>query len=286
MTTQFRNICFLEVKKSLYNRMCFIGLGIGLIFTIISAFTMIGVYYDWIQQYSTLKITGNTLINRMTVYNFWIGGEAQSQGYVLFYFLLPLLSCFPYSWSYSEEKNGYIINQIVKSKKSDYYVAKYIACFISGGLVILIPLIVNFCIVAMCVPARVPEVSYNIYNGVFSGNLFSELYYTMPFVYVLFFMILNFIFGGLFSCMGFTIGMFLKKKASAVIVTYIGVMFWHYGRTFFYYKLYDEVSPIYFLHASSIENHTNGWIILGEGIILVLITIFTIWIRGVRKDVL
>lgn len=279
-------MCKIECRRSLTNPMFFVALLINIFFVGLSIKTELGNYRENIEYMMLLKESANPAIEINSIFRFWIGSETDSMGFILFYFLFPLLACFSYSWSYVDEKKGFMRNLVVRSRKRDYFIAKYIACFVSGGLTILIPLLVNLFFIAMFIPARMPEVSYEIYYGVFYESLGSLTFYTHPFLYIIFFLVLDFVFAGLFSCVGYAIGTVVEKKIASMVLPFMIVIFFHYARSFSFYKFYKEISPIYFLHPVAYENPADLKIIIIEGIFHFLFSAGLLYKKGIKKDVL
>lgn len=63
---------------------------------------------------------------------------------------------------------------IVRTGKQRYLTAKYIATFISGGLTMVVPLITNFMLTALFVPAIKPVPTYDTTYGVFGNSIFQN----------------------------------------------------------------------------------------------------------------
>ena len=73
---------------------------------------------------------------------------------------------------------------LVRAGEKSYLTAKFLATFIAGGLAMVVPLIINFMLTALFIPAITPVPTYDTMYGVFGNSLFSSLYYTQPFAYV------------------------------------------------------------------------------------------------------
>lgn len=143
----------IELGKALKNRMFLITLGIGTGLALLAALYQISYYNQTQAQESSAVI--NPMIEANTLYNHWMGGEMQSFGAICFFYVLPLLAAIPYGWSYFVEKrSGYTKYLMIKGGKREYFICKYVAVFCSGGLVVLLPLILNFILVAMFVPCN------------------------------------------------------------------------------------------------------------------------------------
>lgn len=274
-----------EIKKSISTKYFIITCIIGIVITLLGGINRIScyiIYDDLIQSYDGI-LTKNPNLASDTLFNYWIGGEFSSVFYSLFFTLIPLIATFPYGWSFFiERKNGYIKNIVTRTTKNKYFLAKYFAVFISGGLSVLIPLIINFALVACFVPAYTPDVYYDIYYGVGFIQAFSKLFYTFPLIYIFIYMVLNFIFGGLISSMSLAITFFVRNRVAVVLTPFFLLLGLNYINMF---SPKYELSPMNFLHCARVVNISNGWIILAEALILFLITFgITMW-KGNSDDV-
>ena len=130
------NLVKIELKKMYHNKLFWLTLiGITLLLIVDAVFSII--------EYNYVKSDIRN-IETTSLYTCWIGGKANGIIPTLFYFLLPVFAVLPYSWSfYSEEKSGYIRSVVTRVGKTKYFLAKYISVFISGLLIILIPILVN-----------------------------------------------------------------------------------------------------------------------------------------------
>lgn len=272
-----------ECKKALGNRFFVIALCSGILFNLMSALYNIEAYSD--SQGQLQELGGNPMTQAFGLYNYWIGGDGSTLGFTLFFTLFPLLAVFPYAWSQCAERNaGYTKMAIIRGGKRSYFLAKYAAVFLSGILVILIPLLFNLLLTACFVPAVKPSVIYSIYYGISHATMWSELFYTHPLLYVLLYLLLDGIFGGLFAVFGMAFSILLKNRLTVIILPYLCILCLHYSRTLLYYRVYTEISPLNFLHATCIENPVNGIIVLAEGAILLLISLAALR-AGVKNEV-
>lgn len=277
---RFRNLLKTELKKSFKNKFFLISLIMGLLFAFMSGLYNVEAY----QEYSTVQIEGNPMVQGNSLYNTWIGGECGSLGFTLFYTFLPLLAVIPYGWSYAmERKTGYAKMVQIRAGRISYFGAKYIATFLTGGVVIVVPLIFNLLFVACFVPAIQPTWIYSVYYPYHYGAIWSYLFFTQPIIFEILYLILVFIFAGLFSVMGFAVSFYTNKRVMAVLVPYFLILALHYSRRLLYGRVYKELSPLNFLHAMSIENSADAGIIFAEAIIFLGITIGIVIGKG-RKD--
>lgn len=268
MNNGFSRLLKIELKKATNNRVFFTTLIIASLFALFSAWYKIDSYY-YFQDQSIYVNSGNPMTQSSSLYNHWIGAEFSSLGFTLFFTLLPIIAVLPYGWSYfTENKAGYVKVVVTRSGKWQYFLTKYIGVFTAGGLVILIPQILNLLIVASFVPAITPTKLYPLSYIVTHGSLWSELFYLYPLIYVILYLILNFIFAGLFATMSLTISFFIKNRIAILLMPFFIIFVLHYCRRFTAYIFYHEISPLNYLHATNLENSTNIWIVLGQGLLL------------------
>ncbi|MBM7542280.1 hypothetical protein [Amphibacillus cookii] len=286
MHKTFVHLIKIELKKAIKNKFFVTTLMVGSIFALFSAWYMIDSYAAFEHQNKVYTNNGNPMIQQFSLFNHWIGGEAFSLGYTLFFTLIPLMAVLPYSWSYFiENKIGYVKSIVTRSSKFQYYLSKYIATFVSGGLVVLIPLIANILIVACFVPAITPTKLYPLYYAVDHGSLWSGLFYTHPIIYVLLYLILDFVFAGLFATMSLAVSFFIKNRIAIILIPFFFILILHYSRTFLAYIYYNEISPLHYLHSTAIENYANGGMVLTQGLLFFILTFGITMKLGVKREV-
>lgn len=280
---KFLRILRVECQKAIKNKMFVVSLCIGGLFCVMSALYMIGTYQEDLAMAS--EFAGNAMTGIFSLYNYWIGGEWISSGFQLFFTMLPLLACIPYGWSlFSERKDGYIMNMAVRTGKRSYFLCKYIAVFMSGGLVVLLPMLFNLVMVAMYIPAIQPDINYIQYYSNEYGTMWSLLFYECPLLFCMLYLLLDFVFAGLFACMSMSAGMILQHKVAVVICPFLILLVLHYSRQFILWNRYIEISPINFLHASNLQGPTTWWIVLLEGLLLLGITYGISVKAGVKSE--
>lgn len=280
-----KNLLKMECKKAFKNKYFYISLGIGMLFSFMSFLYNVEGYELF--QKDVEQLSGNPMIQAQGLYNTWIGGETISLGFTLFYTLIPILAAIPFGWSFCRERNsGYLKCIATRCSRKTYYMAKYIAVFLSGGAVIFIPLLANFILTACFVPAVKPSIIYLMYYTVGHGSLLSKLFYTHPTIYVVFFLLMDFIFAGLFAVMSYAFSLYVKNWVGVIILPFLCLLGLHYSRVLLAYKVYEEISPLNYLHATCIENDTNGIIVLVEGLVFLLIPLILIKREGDKGEIL
>jgi len=226
-------------------------------------------------------------LSSTSCYKYWMGNDFIQSTTGLFFMLVPILAVIPYGWSYfSEKKSGYIKNITTRVSREKYFISKYIATFLSGGLVVVIPLVLNFIICACVMAAYTPDVNEVIYFGIYEESLWSEVFYNSPLLYRLLYIMLNFVFSGLWATMVFAVSFFVKNRFALMIGPYLLLIFVKFlSENVLMDILYYEVSPFNFLRGTGVDKFTNGYIVFG--VLLILFAFSSVIIlKRYRNDIL
>ncbi len=287
--TIFKNVLITECKKATHNKFFVIALSIGIVLNLLSALYCIERYFELQtileNQYSQMMVKVNPMIQSEGLYNNWIGGEVFSFGFGLFFTLFPILALMGYGWSHSiETSRRYTKMAVILCGRKRYFLAKYIATFLSGGFIMVAPLAINFIVTACFIPAVHPTILYPNY-GMDFGSMWSELFYINPLVFVILYLILDFVFAGLFATFGLACSFFTKISFISVIVPYLIILLIHYSRTFLHGKLFLELSPLNFLHPLCVENQVSGVIVMLEGMLFFIIPFSIVMKEGFSREI-
>ena len=280
----------LELKKAFKNKFFWISVVLGCLITLLSFEHMVNMYYEGMSAISgnSTDIIYDPHIGINTVFNCWIGGEPFSLGSSIYFFVFPLLIALPYGWSYSEERKcGYRRMMITKTGKKKYYCAKYVAVFLSGGVAMVLPLIFNFWMTLLVVPAILPDVTMNMFYGVFGGSFLAELYYTVPFLYVAIYLFIDFVYCGFLVCICMAVSGIVRQRWGVVLIPFLLLLFVHVITDYIYSDpsvAYKELSPLYFLRGVEVRYSFSGSIILLFAIGLLVISLIGI-IKEYRNEI-
>lgn len=284
------NMIRLECKKAVFNKFFLLAILIGCGITASSFVPDIQPYYRDLSLLQKVQGSYNPCLPLESLFNHWIGSEAISAGSGNFFFIFPLLIAIPYGWSYcAERRSGYLRSVVLRAGRLRYYGAKYLAVFVSGGLAMVIPLLFNFLVTALFVPAVTPDPSYITGYGISGTSLLSLLFYTRPFLYIFLYLLLDFAFCGLLTCLCFALAAFIKSRVAVVVLPlFILLAFQYFCNSFIYASftgIHKELSPMYFLRPVPAAYDTS-WAIIGvEAAILFLFTFFFSVVRGARHEI-
>lgn len=226
-----------------------------------------------------------------TFYNSWIGGDDLSLAANLFYTLLPVGAALPFGWSYYiERKTGYLKNVYTRVGKGTYLAGKTIAVFLSGASVVAVGLIVNILLVFAKIPVVTPFAAYNFYNHVYFSNLWADLYFAAPWLYVLLFALLDIFYGGIFALISFAVGFYFRNIFAVLFTPFLLMLVASYVENVFFSNRADFVPlewvPTLFLHPQGVHFQIVGWAVMLVTVLLLAFSCLTIYFRGVCRETL
>ncbi len=278
-----------ELKKALKNKAFLASVIISILLTILSLIFCVSIYNRDMRDMELIRgmdnYSANPDISIYSLFNHWIGGESMSLGSSVYFFIFPILCAMPYGWSYCvERKSGYTRTMVVLAGKKKYFAAKYIATFVSGGLAVVIPFIINIAMTACFFPAIKPEIENDIYYAVFKNGLMSELFYSKPFLYLFFYLIIDFVFCGLLADISLAAASFIKQKYVTVMIPFVVCLLIHLSTKFIYDAAGNysrEISPFYYLRATDTRLPASFAVIGVTAFIIFVVTfvITNIWER-------
>ncbi|MDO4274065.1 MAG: hypothetical protein Q4D16_10370 [Eubacteriales bacterium] len=282
-----KKILKIEVKKALTGvrfKTAFLTAQFLGILSLVSVFRQYQIQKDYIMYWADSFPVRQVY----TLYHSWILNEPVSIGRTVFFLCFPLLAAFPFAASYyQEEKKKQLRLVLINVKVSEYFCAKYIAVFISGMLVIVGCLCMNFALTAAVFPWENPLAFYPYFN-VLGNEMWSGLFYGSPFIYVIGYIFIEGIYGGLFACSVYVLSMYIKKQ----LVFFGGVMFAYLGcdvvrgglrQWFPQFNIPYEFSPLGFLRGSGYRR--NGYMILGIALMILLLQCAFIVKRSKRYEI-
>lgn len=209
----------------------------------------------------------------------WMGGNQYNmQGY-LYYLLLPITSTIPFADSFFlDRKNGFIKNVFIRTQKVNYYLSKYLATFMVGGVAVIIPLLINFGCSTLLLPSMLPQASSS-FDFINAASMWSELYFSHPFIYVFSYILIDFVFGGLIATIAVVVGHFVEHRFIVLISPLLFYIF-----VFSIFNLFDAIAlePINFLQPSF--GFSNFTIILIEATVLAITTSIVFIFKGIKDE--
>lgn len=215
----------------------------------------------------------------ISLFSTWMGNELFPIQSYIFYLILPLLAVLPFGSSFFEDiKSGYIINVCTRVEKKIYFKAKYLAVFLSGGVAVAAPLLLNLVLSSMFMPAFIPD---NGTVGTISPTTMAyEVFFTHPLVYVLMFIVIDFIFAGVIATLSLSYTYFTEHRFGVMIVPFV-FYFFIYSLT----NLIDKTDySLFFMLNGGANNNYLPMYILYFLLFFILSYVVFMW-KGKKQDV-
>ncbi len=233
-----------------------------------------GLQEDWGQLDSTIS---SLYVN--TWQEEWMGGEWGSVYSYLYFLLIPIFISVVYGDSITFDKtSGYYKNIVIRGSRKKYYQSKLLSSFVSGGTVVLIPLIVNMLMCMSVLPHVVSDPAAGA--SVITRQAFMVLlYFSHPLIYTFVYMLIIFVFCGLMSSLTVMIGSITDNRFLPLILPEIVYMF---ANLLCQSTMNQKWSPFCFLSPSQ-RAIANPWIILFE-MLLMIVLIVILYLFNVKRE--
>lgn len=214
-----KNTIRMELHKVFRNKILLFAIAVGLVLCgmdVVDNVSKMQHFNNSIQKMRDLGLRVGLGHGGYSLFFLWMGKYSNTYGGSLFCIIWPVLAAMAYGWSYNSDRRSGVYDQIVvRSNVKTYYIAKYIAVFVSGGLAVSVPLLANLLANALVCPYDIPPLMGNL-NAYFLG----ELYYTCPWAYGLIWCGMTFLWGGAAACICFVSGTKLRHGVMLVLVPY------------------------------------------------------------------
>lgn len=272
-----KDILKIELKRALKSRGMFLAVLAG---CIISAAQVIRYQIPAHLRNEIIDFGQRQIISPACVSETWMSGNnANLEGFI-FFLLVPILAALPFGTSYfTDVDSGFLKNIYIRCSRKTFLRAKYISAFISGGIAVMIPLLLNLLCCMVLVPNLLPSTIYP-QNGICAGYLFSNIYFSHPLIYILIFLLFDFVIGGIFSCIAMAVSFLSDYKIVIAVIPFFVQLIIHVGCSLLGKW---EYSIVYMGQAGSGIN--NLWVFL----IYMAAGLLATWIifihRGEREDV-
>ncbi len=217
-----------------------------------------------------------------TLFRYWVGTDFGETMRKIFYGVIPLLVALPFADSFCTDCNGYIKNITLRVDKSKYLASKYIAVFTTGGMAVFIPLLANLAVVALFLPAIAPIRIAGVYS-IGKSTTFGDLFYSMPFLYVGLYLVIDFVYGGLIACLGLVSSLFIKSRLSVIVMPFILVEAFEMLCSAIYKP---ELAISNIIDPSKSIGYTPTWALFVYALVLFLITFFPYFFWARKADTL
>ncbi len=213
------------------------------------------------------------------VFTEWIG-EGSTQFSYLYFLILPLLVALPYASSFfGDIKNNFINMICTKTDRKSFFICRYAAVFLSGGIVGIIPLITNLLLTMMVLPCVKPEISA-YFSLVIPKSSFVELYLYAIWLYIFVSLFIIFMYSGIIAGFALVAAFYCNHLLTVlfsplILQVFLSSLFELSGRL--------EWQSTNFLHPGYFEPRVVPMISLS--ILILIITIVEYFIKGSKGDI-
>lgn len=215
-----------------------------------------------------------------TVIDSWICADLISMESFLFFLIFPLLAALPYGTSYFIDKqSGMVKGLYMRVSRRDYLISKYIATFLSGGIAVTIPLVVNLLCCMSLLPNLVPQ-SICPGNAIRPSTFLSGVFYSSPTWYLVIYLVIDFVLAGIYSCVALSCSFITDYR---IVVTLCPFFLQLVINTLCGMFLDTSWSSVYFARSGYGIQHVSVLFIYGVGGLI--ITAFIFLIKGETEDV-
>lgn len=259
------NIFKLELKRAIFNKWTLFAFLIALIICLLP----IPQKYEYMNNTYGEQIANSTdsVTCITTVFYNWLLFDRSDILLYIFIFIMPLLVALPYGASYYNDlKSGYNKQIISRCHFRTYAIAKYFAAFISGGLVIVLPLVIQFMILMLIFPLDKPLRFFSLMIGETTFSI--DLFYEHPILHTLLWCAIVFIVAGLLAT--------LSLAVSRMVYNYFGIILTPFVISFIlvfltYVTGRSELSFIYTLSTNCLYDMNYG-ILFAEIIVMFIVS--------------
>lgn len=221
MTKLFRSVK-VEMWKATHNQYFYTSLGIALILVILNIITVRGS----ISTATEMILEGREMgipfgsFKGCSLFLWWISSN-MNQYSSLYYQLFPIIAAMPFGWSFCQEmRNGLMVQYALRSDRKTAVLAKYIAVFCSGGIVVAFPVLLDLLANALICPDE-SLLFYNPMTMIFSKTLLSKLFFLHPWIWSLIWCGVDFLLGGSSAVLCFIAGKRIRFSALVILIPYI-----------------------------------------------------------------
>ena len=265
-----------EFKRMFRNPAFWIALAIGTIIMILQVIVDNHEYID-----NPLKYYMGAATYPATLYYKWAFISGFLNAYL---FIFPIVVASAYGITYYWDlKSGYVKNVLINMKRKDYLVAKYIVTFVSGGLVFTIPMIINFAVNAAVLPAIKPFLGSTYMR---SHTFLVELAYNNPIMHFIIFMLIYFVYGGLFACLVLA-GSKIFRNSFLLALFPFAISYLLTVVSKLWFENIADIGSIAPSKMLFIGNSFTSWIaVVGLAVVLLVTSFLIYYLGGRRSDVI
>ncbi len=212
-----------ELWKATHNIYFLIALTVGLILVLCNVCETCYTVQEITNSCFDAQSVGVPISNfaGCSLFVWWIANNGFNFGSTYFYLVWPVLAAMPFAWSYAKEsKTGCVYQYITRANRKSYFAAKYLAVFVSGGLVISLQVLADLLINALICPDE-SLLFMNALTTVENRCFLSSLFYTHPWIYSLIWCVIEFFWGGSAATLSFIGGTKSRFSVTMILIPFV-----------------------------------------------------------------
>ncbi|MDD7403789.1 MAG: hypothetical protein SO170_06435 [Butyribacter sp.] len=217
------------------------------------------------------------------VYESFIGGEGYTVFNQIYYYLFPIFAALPFATSFfGDENSGYVKNILVKTKKKTYMISKFFSTFASGAIASVFPLVCSFFLASLCFPFLNPnQMTYQ--SAVQDITMLSEFYYTKTWLYLLCYLGIDMLFGGMLATLALSISYFAKNYLVVLFSPFLIYLLQNFIFSEFRWNKWTVMHIINPMATGAHENMTVSFVLL-YCLLGTLVSFLLFYIIGKRRE--
>lgn len=138
----------------------------------------------------------------------------------ILYFVLPIICSLVGGDVLARDvRSKHSINMVSRKNKRKYMLTKAVIAFLSAGIVVIVPFLLDFFIKLAIYPINLPSAGLNSSFQDIIGM--SDIFVYHPMIYTIIALLFTFLFSGLFGLIGFTVSIFTHQKLIITAVPFL-----------------------------------------------------------------
>ena len=272
-----KDILKIELKRAFKSKGMLLAVLIGCILALAQ------VIEDQIPAYfrnETMDFASIPIVPPSDVSGIWMAGNSTNLEVFIFFLLVPVFAMLPFGTSYfTDADSGFLKNIYARCGRKEFLHAKYLSAFISGGTAVVIPLLLNVLCCMALLPNLRPSTIYRL-SLITPAHLFSSIFFKYPLLYILIFLLIDFVIGGIFACLTLAVSFLSDYKIVIAVIPFFIQLIIHVGCSLL--GVWDY-SIVYMGRAGC--GIINPWVFLIYLAVGLLASWFIFTRKGEREDV-
>ena len=227
---------------------------------------------------------GNCLWYENSIFEGWIGIEGFSMFGTLVFVLMPLIACMPYCLSfYDEWKTKYTEHVLIKRSKKEFLVTKYVVTFASGGIAASYPFLLSLFISALYLPVIKPDIRA-LSIGITDRSLGAQLYDKSIFLYLTFFIVLEFIYGGIFAVTSMAASKWIDNRFTIMLLPTAVTGFLYYVVFRMNLNWSKFLYPVFIKPEPGITSEFSFGVVIAETLLFLIATFGVYFLSNIKRE--